>query len=89
MWLRRHVNRTVKREYDARPYRYELTRQGKKRILFLLKRFAQLSSLTGDTDLCVSILKILLRISKHSDPYMKSHEALTMILDVHKHLILT
>jgi hypothetical protein len=38
MWLQRHRNRTIRRVNDHRLYRYELNRQGEKRIVFLVER---------------------------------------------------
>ena len=38
MWLNRHRNRTVRRVNKRRPYRYEVNRQGEKRIVYLVKR---------------------------------------------------
>jgi hypothetical protein len=41
MWLYRHNNRTIRRTEKRRPERYELTRQGKKRIVFEVKRMLE------------------------------------------------
>lgn len=38
-WLYRHKGRVIRRVNDCRPYRYELSRQGQKRILFLIEPF--------------------------------------------------
>jgi hypothetical protein len=38
MWLIRHRNRTIRRVNKRRPYRYEVNRQGEKRIVYLVKR---------------------------------------------------
>jgi hypothetical protein len=41
MWLHRHNNKTIRRTEKRRPQRYELNRQGKKRIVFEVKRMLE------------------------------------------------
>lgn len=86
MWLKRHRGRTVKVVNDYRPYQYELNRQGKKRILFLLKRLTHTQEFREDIGLHVQILDILSRIRDHSDPYFRTHEAQMIILDIYASL---
>ena len=41
MWLHRHVNRTIRRTEKRRPERYEVNRQGKRRIVFKVKHMLE------------------------------------------------
>lgn len=41
MWLLRHNNRTIRRTEKRRPERYEVTRQGKRRIVFKVKHMLE------------------------------------------------
>jgi hypothetical protein len=50
MWLKRKTNRTIRRVNKWRPYRYELNRQGKKRIVFLVKRALRKATLLKQLD---------------------------------------
>jgi hypothetical protein len=50
MWLKRKTNRTIRRVNKWRPYRYELNRQGKKRIVFLVKRALRKATLLMQLD---------------------------------------
>jgi hypothetical protein len=50
MWLKRKTNRTVRRVNKWRPYRYELNRQGKKRIVLLVKRALRKATLIKQID---------------------------------------
>jgi hypothetical protein len=50
MWLKRKTNRTIRRVNKWRPYRYELNRQGKKRIVLLVKRALRKATLLKQLD---------------------------------------
>jgi hypothetical protein len=50
MWLKRKTNRTIRRVNKWRPYRYELNRQGKKRIVLLVKRTLRKATLIKQFD---------------------------------------